>query len=163
MGLRGIHISPGRSSLLAACDDRRLYPLYETCVALKAALVVMSGPFSGPRLDSTHPLHIQKVATDFPTLDIVVGHGCWPYTNELIGVAYRHTNVYISSDSYLYMPSASELITAVGGFLQDQFIYASSYPVGALGSAVQRFTALPYTRTVFEKTLAGNARRVLRL
>lgn len=163
LGMRGIHISPGRSALDCKPDDRRLYPLYECCAGLDVPVVFMTGPFSGPNIEYTRPIYIQQVASDFPTLRIVAGHACWPFIEEMIGVAYRHENIYISPDSYLYMPAATELIRATGDLLQDQFLWASSYPVGAMGVALDRYLALGFTDTVYEKTLSANAKRVLAL
>ena len=161
LGMRGIHISPGRSALDARPDDPRLFPLYELCRDLSVPVVFMTGPFSGPNIDYTRPAYIQTVASNFRELKVVAGHACWPYVEEMIGVAYRHENVFISPDSYLYMPGSTEMIRAVGDLLQDQFLYASSYPVGAMGVALDRFLALGYSDQVLEKTLSGNARRVL--
>jgi len=163
LGMKGIHISPGRSALDTRPDDRRLFPLYETCRELGVPVVFMTGPFSGRNLEYTRPVYLQTVATNFPTLDIVAGHACWPYIDELIGVAYRHVNVFISPDSYLYLPAGRTLVQAAGDMLQDQFLFASSYPVGAMGTAIERFIALGYSDQVLEKTLGGNARRLLGL
>lgn len=163
LGMRGIHISPGRSALYSQCDDRRLYPLYELCASLKVPVLIMTGPHSGTSLEDTNPLHLQKAATDFPSVNFIAGHGCWPYVRELIAVAYRHQNVFIAPDSYLYLPGGDEFVMAVNGFLADQYIYASSYPVGELDTSLDRFLAMPFDRSILGKLLAGNARRVLGL
>ena len=163
LGMKGIHISPGRSTLDTKPNDPRLFPLYELCSGLSVPVVFMTGPFSGPSLEYTRPVYLQAVASQFPRLRIVAGHACWPYVEEMIGVAYRHENVFLSADAYLYMPGSPELIRAVGGLLQDQFLFASSYPVGALGVALDRFLALGFTSTVLEKTLSANAIRVLNI
>ena len=163
LGMRGIHISPGRSALYTQPDDRRLYPLYELCAELRVPVLIMTGPHSGESLQDTNPLHIQKAATDFPGVDFIAGHACWPYVRELIAVAYRHQNVYIAPDSYLYLPGGDELVLAVNSFLEDQYLYSSSYPVGELDTALERFLAMPFEDRVLPKILSGNARRVLRL
>ncbi len=87
LGMRGIHISPGRSALYTQPDDRRLYPIYEACASLDIPVLIMTGPHSGESLEDTNPLHIQKAATDFPNVDFIAGHACWPYVRELIAVA----------------------------------------------------------------------------
>jgi len=163
LGMRGIHISPGRSALDTRPDDTRLFPLYELCDSLSVPVIFMTGPFSGGNIDYTRPAYIQTVASHFPKLRIVAGHACWPYVEEMIGVAYRHENIFVSPDSYLYMPGATEMVRAAGDLLQDQFIFASSYPVGAMGVALERFLSLGYSEAVLEKTLSLNARRVLGL
>lgn len=163
LGMHGIHISPTRSALATHADDRRLYPIYELCVELKVPVVIMTGPFAGPSIEDTHPKYIQKVAADFPQLPIVVGHACWPYTNELLGVAYRHENVFLSPDAYLFMPGSEVLIDAAKGFLQDQFLYGSAYPVRELDVCLDLFLNLNFTADVYRKTLGENAARVFGL
>ena len=38
----------------------------------------------------TDPVHTDGVASRFPDLKIVAGHGCWPYVAEIIAVAFKH-------------------------------------------------------------------------
>ncbi len=163
LGMHGIHISPGRSALCSHPGDRRLYPLYEMCASLEVPVMIMTGPHSGESLADTNPIHIQKAATDFPSVNFIAGHACSPYLRELIAVAYRHQNVYIAPDSYLFLPGGDELVTAVNGFLADQYIYSSSYPVGEVDTALERFLAMPFAKSTLPSILAGNARRVLGL
>jgi len=161
--MRGIHISPTRSALATHADDRRLYALYELCVELKVPVVIMTGPFAGPSIEDTHPKHIQRVAADFPRLSIVVGHGCWPFTNEMLGVAYRHENVFVSPDAYLFMPGSEVFVEAAKGFLQDQLLYGSAYPVRELDVCLDLFLALNLPDGIYSKTLGRNAARVFGL
>ncbi len=163
LGMRGIHISPTRSALATHADDRRLYPLYELCLELKVPVVIMTGPFAGPSIEDTHPRYIQKMASDFPRLSIVVGHGCWPFTNEMLGVAYRHENVFVSPDAYLFMPGSEVFVEAAKGFLQDQLLYGSAYPVRELDVCLNLFLALKLSAELYGKTLGQNAARVFGL
>ncbi|AZG11136.1 amidohydrolase [Pigmentiphaga sp. H8] len=163
LGLRGIHIAPTRSALATHWDDRRLYPLYELCDDRKVPVVLMSGPFAGPEIEDTHPRYIQGVARDFPNLSIVAGHACWPFFAELLGVAYRHENVYVSADAYLFMPGGDLLVQAANGFLQDQMMYGSGYPVREIDACLDAYMQLPLSDTSFRKTLGENAVRVFGL
>lgn len=163
LGLRGIHIAPTRSALKTHWDDRRLYPLYELCNERKVPVVLMTGPFAGPDIEDTHPRHIQAVARDFPDLQIVVGHACWPFFAELLGVAYRHANVHVSADAYLFMPGGELLVQAANGFLADQMMYGSGYPVREIDACLDAYMQLPLSDTAFRKTLGENAVRVFGL
>src|SRR5699024_986926 len=142
LGLRGIHIAPTRSALNTHWDDSRLYPLYELCNERQVPVVLMTGPFAGPNIEDTHPRHIQAVARDFPHLSIVVGHACWPFFAELLGVAYRHENVYVSADAYLFMPGGELLVQAANGFLSDQMMYGSGYPVREIDACLDEYMKL---------------------
>lgn len=163
LDMRGIHISPTRSALATHADDRRLYPLYELCVELGIPVFIMTGPFAGPQIEDTHPRYIQRVAADFPRLKLVAGHGCWPFTEAMLGVAYRHENVFVSPDAYLFMPGAEPFVKAIGGFLQDQVLYGSAYPVREIDKCLDDYIQLDFSDTVLEKTLHQNAARLLKL
>lgn len=163
LGMRGIHISPTRSRLATRADDRRLYPLYELCVELDVPVVVMTGPFAGPDIEDTHPRYIQRVAADFPKLTLVVGHGCWPLNAELLGVAYRHENVMVSPDAYLFMPGGELFVQAANGFLRDQLLYGSAYPVRELDACLDDYMKLGLNEAALEATLGATARRVFKL
>lgn len=163
LGMRGIHISPTRSALATHADDRRLYPLYDLCLELDVPVIIMTGPFAGPRIEDTHPRHVQQVAADFPRLKLVCGHGCWPFTEAMLGVAYRHENVFVSPDAYLFMPGAEPVIAATRGFLQDQILYGSAYPVREVDKSLDDYLALGFSSEVLDKTLHRNAARVLGL
>ena len=163
LGMRGIHISPTRSALATHADDRRLYPLYDLCLELEVPVFVMTGPFSGPKIEDTHPRYIQQVAADFPRLKLVAGHGCWPFTEAMLGVAYRHENVFVSPDAYLFMPGAEPFVKAIGTFLQDQVLYGSAYPVREVDKCLDDYLALGFSDRVLDKTLHENAARLLKL
>lgn len=163
LDMRAIHIQPTRSALKTHADDRRLYPLYELCVELDVPVVYMTSPYSGPSIEDTHPKHIQKVALDFPKLNVICGHGCWPYVNEIVGVAFKHSNVYVAPDAYIFMPGGSAYVEAAAGFMADQMIYGSAYPVGHLDANVDGYLKFPWSAETFRKVMGGNAARLLKL
>jgi uncharacterized protein len=163
LGLQGIHIAPTRSKLATHWDDRRLYPLYSLCDEKKVPVIFMTGPFAGPNIEDTHPRHVQNVARDFPKLSIICGHACWPFFAELLGVAYRHENVYVSADAYLFMPGGDLLVQAANGFLQDQMLYGSGYPVREIDATLDDFLKLPLSEEAMRKVLGANAARVFKL
>jgi hypothetical protein len=45
--------------------------------------------------------YIDEVALKFPSLSIICGHIGYPWTQEMIGVAWKHANVYIDTSAYL--------------------------------------------------------------
>jgi hypothetical protein len=44
----------------------------------------------------THPDTLDQVLLDFPDLKIIAYHMGWPHTEELIGLAGKHSNLYLS-------------------------------------------------------------------
>lgn len=162
LGLRGIHIEPARS-LEAFPNDRRIYPVYALCEELGVPVVIMTGPFAGRNIDFSHPSHIQDVAVDFPNLEIVCGHGCYPWVTEIIGVAFKHPNVYVSPDVYMLLPGADPYVAAANTFLQDQMIFGTAYPARPLKQTVDDYRGLRFTDEALQKLLYDNASRLLKL
>jgi uncharacterized protein len=160
LGLKGIFIEPGRQ-LLSHPGDERLNPIYEACVGLRVPVVVMSGPYAGADINASHPVYIDQLATRYPELQIVLGHGAWPWIQETLGVAFKHPNVFVSPDIYFFAPGAAGYVDAVNGALQDQFLFATAYPLRPLGQTVQDCRAFGFAADAAEKFFSGNARRLL--
>ena len=161
-GLRGVFIEPQRA-LQCPPDDPLVMPVYEKCVEYKVPVVIMTGPFAGPDIGHTDPRHIDAVAAQFPDLPIVAGHGCWPYVNEIIAVAFKHPNVYVSPDIYHFVPGAMAYVEAANGFMSDQLLFGTAYPIRPLQQTVEDFKQLPFRDDALEKALGRNAKSLLRL
>lgn len=161
-GFRGITIEPGAYPVPMYADDRRLYPLYGHLEDRKIPVVIMTGGNAGPDLSYSSPIPLDRVAGDFPTLRIVVSHGNWPWVHEILHVAFRRPNIYLSPDMYLYnMPGMDDWLKAANGWLADRFIYASAYPLTPLKEYAEWFVRLPLKPDVMEKCVYRNAAGLL--
>ncbi len=161
-GLKGVFIEPQRA-FAAHPDALRCDPVYDLCQALDVPVSIMTGPLAGSDIGFADPAPIDRVASRFPKLKIVCGHGCWPRVSEMIAVAFKHPNVFVSPDVYQFAPGSQLYIDAANGFMADQYLFGTAYPVLALKETVERFKALPFHPTAREKALYGNARRLLKL
>lgn len=163
-GFRAINIEPGSYPLPMMVDDRRLYPIYAQCEDLGIPVIIMAGGSAGPDLSYTQPEHLDRVAADFPTLPIVVSHGGWPWVHQVLHIAFRRANIYLSPDQYLaQLPGMDDYIKAADGFLADRFLFASSYPFTPVKDYAAWFRRLPIRPESMEKVLYRNAARLLRL
>jgi predicted TIM-barrel fold metal-dependent hydrolase len=163
-GFKGVNVEPGAYPVPLYPDDRRLYPIYGHCEDRKLPVVIMAGGNGGPDPSYSNPVHVDRVAADFPTLPIVVSHGGWPWVHQILHVAYRRANVFVSPDMYLAnMPGMKDYIDAANGFLQDRFIYGSSYPLCPLQQYADWFRTLPIRADVFTKVTHSNAATLLGL
>lgn len=167
LGLRGVFIEPGRAP---GCDidDPRLYPLYELCSAKKLVVIPQtSGVVGGANIDFANPIHLDRVAQDFPQLRILAGHGCYPYYREAIVVAGRHEHVYLSPDIYLFHMGTHDWVAEVNANhfgLQDRFLYGTAYPAGPHPQQyTEKFMRLPWSPDALPKILSGNAMRLFGL
>ena len=77
-----------------------------------------------PTLKSVgRPITLDTVACDFPELKLVGIHTGWPWTEEMIAVAYKHPNVYIGSDAYAPKHWAPEFVHFLNTFGQNNSVY----------------------------------------
>jgi len=163
LGLRGINMDPGLTKLGLAFDDRRCWPVYAACADMGAPVVLMTGPFSGPDISYTHPAGIDRIAKNFPNLNIIAGHACWPYAAEMVATAFRHPNVYVSPDIYQFQPAGDLYLQAANTFMRDQYLFGTGYPFRPFRQTIDDFLALPWKEEVLDGVLYANAARVLKL
>ncbi len=144
-------------------DDPRIYPIYAKCQDLGVVLYLTCSLMQGPDISYAEPWRIQRVANDFPTLQIVVVHAAFPYTSEMIGVMIANAplgNLWVLPDFFQSVPGfpgAMDWVEAANHFLGDRMLYASSYPVRPLDQSLAEFRRFPYKPEVLEQILAGNA------
>lgn len=158
LGLKGINFEPGAYPQPLYADDRRLYPIYAYCEDKKIPVTMMVGGSAGPDLSYTCPVHIDRVAGDFPDLKIGLTHGAWPWVQEILHVAFRRQNIYLSPDQYLCgMPGSMDYINAANGYLADRFFYASSFPFIGVKEYMAWFRTQPIKPEVLERIMYRNA------
>ncbi len=79
-------------------NDKELWPFYEKACELDIPLTVHTGmAYVVPQPTKyTLPILLDDVLLDFPELKIIAYHMGWPYHEELIGLAGKHQNLYLS-------------------------------------------------------------------
>lgn len=162
LGLKAINVEPGFGVPPLKADDPLLLPVYDAAQQLDVPVFVMSGPTT-PDPDFNDPAAIGRVALNFPRLRIVCHHGFWPRVAEIVGVAFRHENVFLLPDMYLFLPGSQLYVEAANGFLRDQLLFGTSYPFRPMGQTIDDFLALGLREDALEAALFGNADRVLKL
>ncbi len=170
LGLGSFYASPFRYGL--SPNDKKFYPLYAKAAELQIPVfvyVTMNYNSALP-MDLSHPRHLDEVAMDFPELPLIAGCGGWPWIPEMIGVARRHQNVYIDTEShrpkYLATPGSGwEMLLQFGNtLLQDRVLFASNWASyfqpapDVLKRVIAEMQALPLKDAVKEKWLYNNAR-----
>jgi len=163
MHFNGIAVDPGWWVPPRYVDDLKNYPLYQRCAELGGVLYLTCSLMQGPDISYAEPWRIQRVANAFPTLQIVVVHGAFPYTSEMLGVMIANAplgNLWVVPDFFQFIPGfpgAQEWVEAANHFLGDRILYASSYPVRPLAQSLTEFRRFSYKPEVLENLLAGNA------
>lgn len=161
-GFKLINIEPGSYPVPMYADDRRLYPIYGHCEDRQVPIILMVGGTAGPDLSYSDPIRTDRVLADFPNLKVVVAHGGWPWVNEILHIAFRRTNLYLSPDMYFSrMPGWEEYVKAADTFLTDRMLYASSFPFCPVKDYKTWFETLPIKPENLAKVMGGNARQLL--
>lgn len=103
------------------------------------------------------------MALDFPELTIVGGHIGHPWTDEMIGLAWKHDNVYIDTSAYApgyYPPSLLHFASTYG---RDKVLFGTNFPQLPLGRCAEEARALELPKPARIRFLRDNARRVFSL
>jgi predicted TIM-barrel fold metal-dependent hydrolase len=160
--LTGVAIDPFR--LNTGADDRRLDPIYELCQELHVPIIITLGGWPGipTSLRHAHPLTVDDVAGRFPALTLIATHGAWPFTQDMVAVAWRRENVYFDNSPFHHAPGAGVLVDAAETMVGHKMLYASAYPFAPLAESLDRFCELPFDESVMANVLYGNADRLLR-
>jgi len=168
LGLKCFYATPFRFGIKA--NHKKFYPLYAKAVELGIPVFIyttMTYRTDFP-MDIGRPLYVDEVAMDFPEMQIIAGLGGWPWVPEMVGIARRHPNVYISTAAhrpkYFAVPGSGwEMLMQFGNtLLQDKIVFASSWGTYGLPikEVIQETEALPLKETVMEKWLHQNAARI---
>lgn len=165
-GLSGVVMEPGYykepdgSPLWA--DNKKLYPIYETIIELDVFLMHQSGIYAGPDYGANEWTPIDRLLQDFPNLKFLLAHGGYPDVVPALALAVKHRNYYISPDVYCFFPAGELYINSITK-LQDQFIFASAYPMAGMKESVEESLKFPLSKEVIQKYLYDNAARLLKV
>lgn len=163
-GFPAINIEPGGASPPMHTDDRRLYPIYAYCEDRSLPVILMTGGNAGPDLSYTAPERLDRILGDFPTLQVVSSHGNWPWVHQILHVAFRRPNLYLSPDYLLAnMPGMDDYVKAADGWLADRILYASAFPFAPIGDYLTWFRRLLIRPENMELIMHQNAARLLKL
>ena len=83
-------------------DDRKWYPLYETCARLGVPVSMQIG-HSLERMPSEpgRPITLDLPALDFTRCNFIGSHTGWPWCEEMIAMASKHRNVYVDISAHM--------------------------------------------------------------
>lgn len=146
-------------------NDKFYFPLYVKCIELDIPFCTQVG-HTGPLMPSEpgRPVpYLDEVALIFPELKIVAGHIGFPWTDEMIGVAWKHENVFIDTSAYLPRYYPPQLLQYMKTYGQDKVLFGTNFPQLSLEKCVQQVQELGLSTEIQAKFFAENARRVFQL
>ena len=112
-------------------DDKYFYPFYAKACELDIAVQLQVGNTANKYypMETGRPVYVDRVAMDFPDLRIICGHIGWPWTQEMIAVAWRHPNVYIDTSAHTPKHFPGEFVHFLKTFGQNKSLFASDWPL----------------------------------
>lgn len=163
---KGVCMDPSFSTPPLHSDDTDIDPVYKYCEDHGIIVSIMQSGIFVPDMSYTDPLRIERVASRFPKLRIIVPHACWPFIEGLIGVAMVQKNIYLLPDCYAYLPgmnSVNDIVNAGNHMLKYRILYASSYPVRSVMQSRNLWLGLGFTDEALRLNMYENAARLLEL
>jgi len=141
------------------------YPLFTACVELDIPVCLQVGHTGPLRPSETgRPIpYIDQIALDFPDLKIVCGHIGYPWTEEMIAVARKHTNVYIDTSAYTVNRYPQELIRYMTQSDKHKVMFGTNYPMLTPAQCLESLETLNLSDAAQARFLSGNAKQVFRL
>lgn len=158
--LKGVVLEPGAMEKPMYADDGRLYTIYAECEKYALPVQIMIGGRAGPDRSYSRPSIISRIARDFPKVNFIAAHGCWPFVQEILGVCFYQQNIFICPDLYFFnLPGQDDYMRAATHYLRKRFLFASAYPFLGL-SCIHAFENC-FPNEVSADLLGNNAARLL--
>ncbi len=161
-GIKSVSVFPCGLNPQVPINDKKMYPLYATCVELGLPILVNVG-VPGPRV----PMHAQKlelvdeVCWFFPELKLVMRHGAEPWEALAVKLMLKYPNLYYSTSAFAPKHYPQAIIDYANTRGAHKIMYAGYYPMGlSLERIFRELPQVPFKDEVWPAFLSGNARRV---
>ena len=138
LGLRGVKLGPNYQNFdpLGAAAFR----VYRRAQELGLPVLFHQGtsPVRFADLDYAHPRHMDRVATVFPDLRVIMAHMGHPWQLDTIVVIRKHPNVYSDVSALFYRPWSQYncLRLATEWSVLHKFLFATDYPVATVAETI---------------------------
>lgn len=165
-GFVGAHLYPHWFGLPP--DHARYYPIYAKCCELEIPLMMQVGHCLRYQRDRIlpsvgRPITLDQIAIDFPELVLIGIHLGYPWTEEMISVAWKHERVYIGSDAYAPRHWPESFVHFINTWGKDKVLFGTDWPVIDPERAIKEIDALELRPESKQKLLRDTALRLFRL
>jgi len=168
LGLAGLKFHPPAQRFSPA--DRLAYPVWEAAeshglpVMLHTGYTAMGQGMAGGggiELRYADPMLADKVAVDFPDLQIILAHTGWPWHEAAVAVARHKRNVHIELSGWPPSRLPEVVVEAVRGPLTDRTLFGTDFPFLTPERWIAGFERLGLSEETNRAVLFGNAERLL--
>jgi predicted TIM-barrel fold metal-dependent hydrolase len=138
LGLRGIKLLPMYAGFRP--DDALLDPLWSYAEEHGLPVLLHTGTtfIAQAPLEYTLPRHLDRVATRFPGVRIIMAHLGHPFEGECVAVARKHPNVFADISALHYRPfqlyHSLMLVQEYG--IWDKVLFGTDYPFTTVNSTL---------------------------
>jgi predicted TIM-barrel fold metal-dependent hydrolase len=138
LGLRGIKLLPMYAGFQP--DDTLLDPLWSYAESNRLPVLLHTGTtfIAQAPLEFTLPRHLDRVATRFPGVKIIMAHLGHPFEGECVAVARKHPNVYADISALHYRPfqlyHSLMLVQEYG--IWDKILFGTDYPFTTVNATI---------------------------
>jgi predicted TIM-barrel fold metal-dependent hydrolase len=139
LGLRGIKLGPNYQNFDPLGDEA--FRVFRRAEELGLPILLHQGtsPNRFADLDYAHPRHIDRVATAFPNLRLILAHMGHPWQADCITVIRKHPHVYADISAQFYRPwsyyNAFRLAFEWGA--TRKLLFGSDLPVATPGETME--------------------------
>ncbi len=127
-------------------DEARLDPLWKYATQHRLPVLLHTGTtfVAQAPLECTLPRHLDRVATRFPEVRIIMAHLGHPYEGEAIVTARKHPNVYCDISALHYRPfqfyQSLMLVQEYG--VWDKILFGTDYPFTNVNATIKGLRTL---------------------
>lgn len=149
-------------------NDRRLWPVYETCQDLDVPMLMQAGGRHWSEDPWGRPRYFSEVFESFPRLRIILAHLGAGFEDETVELTNRFPNCFTDVSSRLIPNAIQEtlppprLVSLVRQIGVGQVLFGTNYPGGGPGPYLAALRDLPLTANEFDAIAGENAATVFR-
>lgn len=153
LGLQGIKIAPAYVRLSPA--DPLWYGLYEAAQALKLPVLVHTGFTPSRQAEPRYfpPMLLDKVASDFPDLRLILAHLGTPWVRACLDLLVKHPNLYADISVFGWFQPveivADTLSSARARGVLNRLMWGTDRPWGPLTAFRARMDLLTHNAAFF--------------
>lgn len=144
LGLRGIKLLSMYAGFRP--DDERLDPLWKYATKRRLPVLLHTGTtfVAQAPLECTLPRHLDRVATRFPEVKLILAHLGHPYEGECVAVIRKHPNAYADISALHYRPfqfyHSLMLVQEYG--VWDKLLFGTDYPFTSVQATLDGLRSL---------------------
>lgn len=140
------------------------YPFYAECEARGLAVWTQVGHTAADLpSEPGRPNYLDEVALYFPELRIIGGHIGWPWTEEMLALAWKHEHVYVDTSAHPPRNWPPELIRFAQGRGKGKVLLGTNYPMLSYQRVLGELADLELDDEARRELTGGAAERVYRL